>query len=146
MTQVTIVCGPPGSGKTTWVAKQMHWGDLVLDIDRMYEAICMQPMYEKPINLLPVILAMRDAVVAQLQRPNRVPQAFVITTTTRHDEIAAMANKLNARVVVMNTPSVTCMQRVAEDKRRGAKLSQWQSLIEKWFRDWRDYPGAEVVG
>ena len=145
MTQVTIVCGAPGSGKTYWATRQMKWGDLMLDIDLMFEAITGLPMYDKPLPLLPVVLAMRDAVLAQLARPNQVQRAFIITATTKHSEIAAMVRKTGARVVVMETSSLMCLKRISTDERRCNKLEQWQALVQRWFRDWRDYPGAEVV-
>lgn len=145
MTQVIIVCGAPGSGKTSWATRQMRWGDLILDIDTLYQALTGLPMYEKPQTLLPVVLAIRDAVVAQLNKPNQVQKAFIITTTTKHAEIIAIAQKLKARVVVMGTAQVLCLQRISIDPRRKDKLEQWQKLVEKWFRDWRELPGAEVV-
>ena len=145
MTQVTIVCGAPGSGKTSWAARQMCWGDLILDIDTLYQALTGLPMYDKPQTLLPVVLAIRDAVVAQLNKPNQVQKAFIITTTTKHAEIIAMAQKLKGRVVVLGTASVTCLQRISADPRRKDKLEQWQQLVKRWFRDWRELPGAKVV-
>ena len=33
MTQVTVVCGPPCSGKTTWVREHAQPGDAVIDYD-----------------------------------------------------------------------------------------------------------------
>ena len=123
----------------------MKWGDLMLDIDLMFEAITGLPMYDKPLSLLPVVLAMRDAVLAQLARPNQVQRAFIITATTKHSEIAAMVRKTGARVVVMETSSLMCLKRISTDERRCNKLEQWQALVQRWFRDWRDYPGAEVV-
>ncbi len=145
MTLVTIVCGAPGSGKSTWVARQVHWGDLVLDIDRLYEAVSMQPTYHKPANLLQIILAMRDAALTQIARPNQIGKAYIITTTTRHSEIDAIVRRFKARVVVLETPSIICMRRIAEDQRRCEMLNHWQELVERWFTNWRDYPGAEVI-
>ena len=30
---VTVIAGPPGSGKSSYVAGRQRWGDLVLDLD-----------------------------------------------------------------------------------------------------------------
>jgi len=111
----------------------------------MYEAISMQPPYHKPANLLPVILAMRDAALAQIAKPNQIGKAYIITTTTRHSEIDAIVTRFKARVVVIQTPSMVCMRRIAEDPRRHEMLNHWQELVERWFANWRDYPGAEVI-
>jgi hypothetical protein len=63
MTQVTIVCGPPGAGKSRYVLEHLHWGDLVLDIDTLFMALSGQVTYGKPVSLLKVVLRVRDTVI-----------------------------------------------------------------------------------
>lgn len=37
--QVILVCGPPASGKTTFVRNHMVPGDIVVDLDAIMQAI-----------------------------------------------------------------------------------------------------------
>ena len=145
MTQVTIVCGPPGAGKTHYVMQRLKWGDVLLDIDLLFAALSGQAMYDKPATLLKMVLRVRDTVVAELQGPNTIARAWLITSTTKHAEIAGMANKLKAKVVVIETPANICMQRIQADPRRKDLLAEWQPLVEKWWANWRTLPGAERV-
>jgi hypothetical protein len=164
MTQVTIVCGPPGAGKSHYVQEHLHWGDLVLDIDTLFMALSGQVSYDKPATLLKMVLRVRDTVVAELMGPNNIARAWLITSTTKHDEILGMAGKLAGRwipafagmtegghagppvhIVVLEVPANICMQRVQADPRRADKLAEWQPLIEKWWANWRTLPGAERV-
>lgn len=41
---MTIITGPPGSGKSTYVATLMQPGDLLLDLDALFKAVSNLPM------------------------------------------------------------------------------------------------------
>jgi hypothetical protein len=125
--------------------ERLKWGDVILDIDRLFEALSGQAMYDKPATLLKMVLRVRDTVVAELQGPNNIARGWLITSTTKHDEIVGMANKFKAKVVVLDVPANICMQRIQADPRRADKLIYWQPLIEKWWANWRTLPGAERV-
>ena len=92
MTQVFIVCGPPGSGKTSFVAERCTWGDLVVDVDAILAAISGLPWYDKPTALLPVALDVRDYLYTLIRRGIAyVPRAWVIMSesdATKRGEIA----------------------------------------------------------
>ena len=70
-----------GVGKTTWVRKHMHRGDLVMDMDYLFEALSFLPHKDKPDELLPFVCEARDAVIQRLLRPSNVGRAFLITTS-----------------------------------------------------------------
>ena len=48
MRRVFLVYGAPGAGKTTWVRENAERDDLILDIDRLWEAVCLSDRYHKP--------------------------------------------------------------------------------------------------
>lgn len=56
---VIIVYGPPCSGKTTYVLENKGVNDIVVDMDRLYEAITLLPRYHKPDRLKANVLAVR---------------------------------------------------------------------------------------
>lgn len=130
---ITIVTGPPGSGKTTFVAKHAQWGDLVVDVDALYSALSGLPWYEKPAALLPFVLDARDAVLDRLHAQSEVRQAWIITSEADHAELQRMKARYNAKVLVMEVDAAECQRRIAADPRRSAVAAQWQPLIQRWW-------------
>ncbi|MFC3238240.1 HNH endonuclease, partial [Streptomyces nitrosporeus] len=65
---VTLVCGPPCSGKTTYVRDRAQGGDLVVDWDALAQALGSPHPWDHPAPLTPFIAEARDAVTARLAR------------------------------------------------------------------------------
>jgi predicted AAA+ superfamily ATPase len=64
--KVYIVYGPPLSGKTTYVRASKGRKDLVLDLDELYRAITLLPLYEKPNELATNVFQLRDILLDQI--------------------------------------------------------------------------------
>lgn len=133
---VTVVCGPPGSGKTSYVRERARWGDMIVDMDALYAAISGLPWYEKPDVLLPFVAEARDALIARLNRPSEIRHAWILMSGARRADRDALRQRLNAEVVVLEIGASECMRRISLDERRRDKTQRWHELIERW---WREY-------
>lgn len=136
----TIVCGPPGSGKTAYVRERAKWGDLVVDLDAIFHAIAGLAWYEKPEGLLPFACEARDALVARLARASDIRHAWIITSGARATERERLAAGLGAGVVVLEVSPDECHRRVMGDDRRSGRAHLWRPLIDNW---WKHYARRE---
>lgn len=136
---VVIVAGPPGSGKTTYVAKHKHAGDLVVDMDLLYQALTGGlPMYDKPDCLLPFVCEARDAVMARLARASQVRRAWLITGKAYLGELMQLKDQLGAeRVMVLEVSPNECLRRIRDDPRRSARWQLWEPLVRQWWERWQ---------
>jgi HAMP domain-containing protein len=91
-----VVCGPEGSGKTTWVQKHAQPGDCVWDLDAVAAVVAQMPTYPRPVAISSALLAMRDGLFRWLST-NREIRAFVIVA----DEVDAqrLSVSMNATIV-----------------------------------------------
>ena len=133
---VTLVCGPPGAGKTTYVREHMREGDLVLDLDALYEALSFQPWYHKPPLLLPYVLNIREMLIHRLATDATRPRAWVVLMGAKRAERAELADRLNATVVMLAVPHEECCRRIRSDPRRKGQVAQWESIVRDW---WGEY-------
>lgn len=143
---IYVVCGPPGSGKTTWVGERKRWGDVVVDMDAMFAAATGLPWYEKPEALVKLVLELQETALRWIERnPERFVNAWVITGGARRAARERLARRLDAEVVVMEISPDECLRRIAADPRRAGQAQAWGPLVHRW---WSEYErgGAMVVG
>lgn len=145
-TMVTIVAGPPGAGKTTYVRERMVWGDLIVDVDGLFAALSGLPWYEKPQSLLPFVLEARDAVLDRLRHESEVRHAWVITSEADAEKRRRLALRLAAAtVLVIETSAGDCIKRIAQDERRSSTAQLWVDLVNQWWKEYTPNEGEKIV-
>jgi hypothetical protein len=131
--EVYLVYGAPLSGKTTWVRSNMTAGDLVIDIDSVWECISFQPRYQKPGRLKSVVFGVRnnllDAVKYRLGKWNN---AYVIGGYPLQSERERIARELGAREVYIEATQEECLKRL-EQADDGRDKAEWEGYILEWF-------------
>jgi 5-methylcytosine-specific restriction protein A len=142
-----MVCGPMGSGKTTYVNQRKHWGDLVLDVDALFVALSGgMDWYDKPAALLPYVMKAMDAVIARLcQGDDDLGRAWVITSEADAVKRQRLAQRLGASVVVLDVSASECLRRIAADPRRADKVALWQPLIARWWDEYQPADGETTI-
>ncbi len=130
--QVFLVYGSPLSGKTTFVREAMNEGDLVIDIDSIWECISGQPRYVKPDRLKSNVFGVRDKLLEQVQyRVGKWRNCYVIGGYPHKAERERLIDLLGAREIFIETTKEVCMDRLAADPERNKE--EWQRYIDDWF-------------
>lgn len=133
----TVVCGPPGSGKTTFVRNKMLPGDLVVDLDAIYEAISFCPTYDKPSMLLPYAMGVKEHLIGRLASDTTRPRSWVITMGASRAEREYLQRRLQAKVIVLPVGELECLRRISQDARRSGPLSYWEPIVRQWWAEYR---------
>lgn len=134
----TVVAGPPGSGKSTYVAERRQPGDLTWDTDAIFAAMSGLPVYDtRRTPLLPFVMEARRAVLLRLARTSGIGKAWIITTEGNALLIQQMADDLGAALVVLAVPAAECLARIAVDGQRRDSGVFWAEIVDRWWGEWR---------
>lgn len=133
---VFIVYGAPCSGKTTWVKENAESEDLILDIDRLWQAVRADRCgrYDKPSELSQNVFAMRDLLIDMIKvRRGNWQRAFIIGGYPLQGERERLADIVGAKqLVFIDTPKEVCEARLRASP-DGRDQAQWQRFIDLWF-------------
>lgn len=128
---VYVVYGAPCSGKTTWVNDVAESGDLILDIDRLWNAVradkCGQ--YDKPNEIKSNVFALRDCLLDTIRvRRGKWRNAYIIGGYPLQGERERLADSVGAnKIIFIDTPKDVCLERAK------IKNEKWVDFVQDWF-------------
>lgn len=132
--EIFLVYGPPMAGKSSYVKSTALAGDLIIDMDSIWECISGQPRYVKPGKLKAVAFGVRDYLMDCLRvRNGKWQSAYIIGGFPLISERERMVKQYGAREVFIDTDEAECIRRLREDP-QGRNVEEWTEYIEEWFR------------
>lgn len=130
--RVFIVWGSPRAGKSTMVRDMIRYGDIVLDIDRLWEAVTMQPMHTKPDNVRFNIFALRDSMMDQIKtRYGQWYDAYIIGGYADKYERERLSQTLGAELIHCDASKQDCIDRCKGDARYINYVNTWWDTYER---------------
>lgn len=138
----TVVYGPIGAGKTTYVRKNMKRGEVILDLDLFYEALTGAPHHDKSDELLSLVLEAFNQVVSIVARRGKQrPRLWIVTCDLGEERRCKFLSMFpGCEFKVVATEASVCVDRVSKDPFRRSEVSKYKGLIERW---WSNYSKEE---
>lgn len=136
--QVFLVYGSPLSGKTSYVNSVLEQGDLVIDMDNIWQCISGQPRYVKPNRLKSIVFSVRDNLLESVKyRRGKWSNCYVIGGYAYEPERNRLLDMLGAKPIHIDTSKQICLERLAQCEDRD--ISEWTKYINDW---WLQYEGG----
>ena len=131
--KVYLITGAPCSGKTTFARERMQAGDVIVDIDDIWQQVSGQPRYTKPNSLKPLVFATRDTQEDKVRtRAGTWRNAFVIKSLPFPMDRRREAEKLGAEVITIETPKEECLERLHKNP-NGRDVAEYERFINNYF-------------
>jgi 5-methylcytosine-specific restriction endonuclease McrA len=145
---LTIVCGPPASGKTTWVRTRAAPGDLVIDLDEIKAKLFGVGLHSFWSAGLMKALEERNRLLAALGQCDAPwPAAWFIVGEPTAIRRAWWQRMLQpSRIVVMETPEDVCLARIDASADRAKTRGEQSVVVAKWWSAYTRRAGEERVG
>lgn len=132
--QVYLVYGAPCSGKSTYVKENMQEGDLIIDVDRIWQCVSGLDMYQKPARLKGIVFKVRDELLNSVKfRLGKWNNCYVLGGYPLQSERDRMIRELGAREVFIDTSKEECLHRL-EASCDGRNKEEWRTYIDDWFK------------
>ena len=130
---VYIVYGSPLSGKSTYVRDNVLEGDLIVDMDAIWQCISSCDKYIKPEQLKANVFAVRNLLIDNIKlRVGNWSNAYIVGGYPLVSERERLANQLGARLIYIDTPKAECIARL-ESNPQGRNVTEWRKYIDDWW-------------
>jgi hypothetical protein len=136
---LTIVFGPPGSGKSRHVKHHAGPGDVVIDLDEIRADISGEPIYTGGPEWLNQAVRTRNAKLGSLSRESR-PAWFIVTGVGQADRAWWVKKLKPASVVLLAVPESECIARIKADRRRPPAIQKAHiEAVRAWWHAERGF-------
>lgn len=133
--KVYLVYGSPLSGKTTFVHDNMDEGDLIVDMDNIWQCISGCERYVKPNRLKQNAFAIRDQLIDMIRiRRGNWLTAWLIGGYPLISERERLCKSLGAREIFIDTPKEECIRRASE------RSEEWLGFVNNWYDQYTPPP------
>lgn len=127
---VYIIYGSPLSGKSTVAKELMKYGDILLDLDNIWQAVTGQECYVKPTNVRFNIFKLRDELLNQIKmRYGNWYDAYIIGGYPDKYERQKLVKEIGAELIYIDSTREECITRVKDSGRD----STWIDYINDWW-------------
>lgn len=142
---LTVVCGPPASGKSRYVAEHAGPRDLVIDLDLIAVRLSGQPIHDWDRSWLSAAIRERNDMLGSLSDGRcRRAAAWLIVGEPSSRWRQWWADKLRpVRIVVLETPDEVCCARLSD--RSGERKQHQSAAVYRWWADYERRDGDVVV-
>jgi predicted kinase len=138
--KIYIVYGAPLAGKSEWVKANKNEGDLIVNIDDIWEMISGCQRYVKPNKLKAVAFKTRDVLLDSVRyRLGRWRNAYVVGGYALQSERERICKELGAEEILIESTKAECLARLEQNETIEDK-EQFEKFIDEWFERFRPSP------
>lgn len=137
--KVYLVVGSPCSGKSSWVESVATKEDMILDFDKLWAAISINPLHIKNNRLTDIAMALRTTMLDQIQmRSGSWINCYVLSTEPYSDERKRLCIQLGVdEIITMDVDEATCLKRLNENP-NGRDITLYTKLIKKFYSRYQE--------
>ena len=130
---IYLVYGAPLSGKSSYVNDIKEPGDLIIDMDSIWQCISGCDRYTKPKRLNAVVFGVRDYLLECVKyRRGKWNNAYIIGGYPLISERERLCKELGARELFIECEREECVNRLLSCD-NGRDIEQWIGFIDDWF-------------
>lgn len=129
---IYLVYGAPFAGKSTWVNNNKIEGDLIINLDDIWECVSGCKRYIKPNRLKSVVFKVRETLIENVKyRAGKWQNAYIVGGYPYQSERERLCKILGAKEVFIDTSKEDCIVRMLQNE--DVPKEEYMKYIDEWF-------------
>ena len=126
---VCLIYGSPCSGKSTFINERIGDGDIVCDVDLLYEAISGKEAHDADLYAHETALLLKDHLLDIIRdRVGGWKDAYVVSIANTPEKVQAAKERVKAdKCIFIDTPYEVCLERTKD------RPPYFVWLVQEWF-------------
>lgn len=110
--QIFVVFGPACSGKTTYVRDHADRNALILDVDKLYQAMSINNLYNKSDRLTDNVMQVRSCILDMIRtKKGKWSDAYIIIASCNPIDLKRYKQEYNATFIEIECDKQICIDR-----------------------------------
>lgn len=131
--RIYLIYGSPCSGKSTYLDSVVEAGDLIVDLDRIRQAINGQPTHCLTPKLNSISFGIRDFLMDCIRmRRGKWTRAYIIGGFPMVSERERICRETGAIEVYIESTKEECLERLERDP-NNRDVELWRGYIDSWW-------------
>lgn len=131
--RIYLIYGSPCSGKSTYLDSVVEAGDLIVDLDRIRQAINGQPTHCLTPKLNSISFGIRDFLMDCIRmRRGKWTRAYIIGGFPMVSERERICRETGAIEVYIESTKEECLERLERDP-NNRDIELWKGYIDSWW-------------
>ena len=131
--KIYLIYGAPLSGKSSFVNENKSEGDLIIDIDSIWEAVSGCNRYIKPAKLKSIVFRVRDDLLDAVKyRLGKWNNCYIVGGYPLQAERERLCRELGAEEILIEATKAECLARLENDEAR-SEIEGYADYINEWF-------------
>ena len=127
------MCGPPASGKSTYVSKHKEPGDTIIDFDAIRKSVG-GTKWDQDEDIKRKSFAIRAKMLKGLKDRKRGRCWLIVTAPTPQERDTWCEALGDTTLVLMDTPASVCIKRIIADTERRPQADSMIGAVNRWQR------------
>lgn len=128
MAKIKVVCGFPGSGKTTYIKENSKIGDLVFDYDEIQAALTFQAKYLDNKGIRPYLNEILKNMIKRAKNDTKI-DIFWIIRTVPDEFFKKLLEGCDVEFLYINRTVFECLEQIRNDPDRNESDKNWYALL-----------------
>ncbi|MTS46423.1 hypothetical protein [[Ruminococcus] torques] len=128
MTKIFVVCGFPGSGKTSYIKKHIKKNDLVFDYDEIQAVLTFQPKHLENQEVKPYLIDILKNMIKMAKNDNQINTLWIIRTVP-DESFQSLLQGCDVEFLYINKTVFECLDQISNDPERNDSDKNWYVLL-----------------